>query len=351
MRRVLVAALVIAASTTSVMAAQTEIRARSATITIGGRLQAQTLTSSVGSANTIETKIRRARIFFGVAVGDLLRASILPSFEDGVLQLQDAFVSLHFDPAFVLSMGQMKRPSEVFEMVSSTRLSIIERDGRVPGAGDCSGIGGVCSFSRLTENLSFSGRDTGLRISGTVGRFSYGATVMNGTGINTRDENDGESFSVRTDIEVGSGLLVGGFLGSHDYLNPEGATDRATAYGVDLDWGEWTDGVHVQAAWVVGDNWKVLDSGQNPAKFMTGQAVITYFIPVGWERWAGIEPLARISWADPDRSVTDDGGWIFTPGLSLFISGRNKIGTNLDIYVPETGGTEFSFKLQAFAYF
>lgn len=47
----------------------------------------------------------------------------------------------------------------------------------------------------------------------------------------------------------------------------------------------------------------------------------------------------------------NDTAWLLTPGLSFFVSGRNKIGTNLDIYVPEQGGSDFSFKRQAFLYF
>lgn len=350
-KRVLVGVLAIAAATPNVVAGQTEIRARDATITIGGRVQVQTLTSSVDGANSIETKMRRGRIFAGVTVGDLLQARIQPDFTGSNMQLQDAVVALHFAPGFVLSMGQMKRPSELFEMSTSTRLGIIERDGRVPGAGDCSGVGGLCTFSRLTEKLSFSGRDTGLQVSGTAGRFSYAAMVMNGTGINKSDENGAESFSARTSIDVGSGVALGGFVGSHDYLDPGGNTDRATAYGVDLDWGEWAEGVHFQVAWVAGDNWKELDIGGDPANFMTAMAVITYFVPIESDQWAGIEPLGRISWSDPDRDVADDGGWLLTPGLSFIISGRNKIATNLDIYAPETGSTELSFKLQAFVYY
>lgn len=330
---------------------QTEIRARSATLTVGGRLHAQASASSAEEAVSFDTFLRRARVFVGIEINDFLDARILPDFAGGKTALQDAYVRLNFDPAFRVSMGQFKRASEVFELDSSTRLAIIERDGRVAGVDDCTGVAGVCSFSRMMEKLEYSGRDTGVRIDGAVGRFSYVATATNGTGINVKDENAGKSYAARAQVEVAEGVAVGGFLGFHDYLDGTGDTEYATAFGADLNWGGWTDGPHLQAAIAGGDNWKELGAAGDPVTFVTGQAVLTYYVPLDSERWSGIEPLGRISFADPDTDTDEDAAWIFTPGLSLFISGRNKIGTNLDIYVPDTGGTEVSFKLQTFLYF
>jgi len=59
----------------------------------------------------------------------------------------------------------------------------------------------------------------------------------------------------------------------------------------------------------------------------------------------------RISYADPDSDSSDDGGLIFTPGLMFYVSGKNKVCANLDIWSPQTGDTEFSFKVQSFLYF
>ena len=59
----------------------------------------------------------------------------------------------------------------------------------------------------------------------------------------------------------------------------------------------------------------------------------------------------RLSHADPDSDAADDGGLLFTPGLMLYVTGKNKIGFNVDVYSPQTGDTEWSFKLQSFLYF
>jgi len=350
-RQAAVIALAVALSTPLTALGQTQIRARAATITVGGRLHIQTTTSSAPDASSFDSFLRRARIYFGVEVSDFFEARILPDFAGGEVALQDAYASLNFDPRFVVSFGQLKRASEVFELNSSTQLAIIERDGRIPGVGDCSGTGGVCTFSRLTEKLEYSGRDMGLRVEGSQGRLSYIATVTNGTGVNVPDQNDGKSVSGRAAVEVTGDLALGAFAGLHDYPDATGATAFGRAFGADVDWGGWYEGWHLQAALVVGDNWRQLDTAGEAARFLTGQAVVTYYVPVDSGRWAGIEPLARISWGDPDTATPDDGAWLVTPGLSFFVSGRNKIGTNVDIYMPEEGDSELSFKAQAFVYF
>ena len=47
----------------------------------------------------------------------------------------------------------------------------------------------------------------------------------------------------------------------------------------------------------------------------------------------------------------DDGGIVFTPGLMFYLEGKTKIGANLDVWSPQTGGTELSFKVQTYLYF
>ena len=173
--------------------------------------------------------------------------------------------------------------------------------------------------------------------------------MTNGTGVNVQDENDGKSYAGRAVVEVSDGFRIGAFMGIHDYDNVLGRTQYGTAFGVDLDWGGWST-VHVQTALVGGDNWKELDATGGTARFMTGQAVVTYYIPVDSERWAAIEPLVRVSWGDPDTDTADDAAWLVTPGLSMFVSGRNKIGANLDLYLPQEGDSDVSLKLQAFLY-
>ena len=39
---------------------------------------------------------------------------------------------------------------------------------------------------------------------------------------------------------------------------------------------------------------------------------------------------------------------LFTPGVMFHLAGGNNIAANLDVWSPETGQTEWSFKIQTY---
>ena len=65
----------------------------------------------------------------------------------------------------------------------------------------------------------------------------------------------------------------------------------------------------------------------------------------------GAEPLARISWGDPNRRLAGDDGLLVTPGLMLYFGPRVRIGAGLDIWEPRSGKGACSFKAQAYLRF
>ena len=87
---------------------------------------------------------------------------------------------------------------------------------------------------------------------------------------------------------------------------------------------------------------------------MAGQVIGTYKLGIrGNPYLEAMEPLVRVSYADPDDDTADDGGLLVTPGIQFFFVGRNKIALNLDILLPESedDGTEFSFRAQSSVHF
>lgn len=349
MRRLLCFLALLTASSVGPLAAQT-LSARAADIRLGGRLHAQYAASSVAEVNN-DFFLRRARFTADLTVSDFFAARVQPEFAGGTAALQDAYITLAPSESFEISMGQFKRGFDLFELSSSTDLSIIERDGRVEGVGGCAGVGGACSYSRLTEKLDFAGRDQGLRLEASRGAVGFVATLTNGTGINVADENDAKSFSGRVTFDVVPGVTLGGQVGVHDYVDPGDENASAVAWAADVEFGGWRDGIHFQAAVVGGDNWKVLRASGEEAAFTAAQAVLSYYRSLDAGRFAGVEPLARVSWADPDGDAADDAALIFTPGLMLYVTGKNKIGFNVDVFAPQAGDTEYSFKIQSFIYF
>ena len=350
MRRIVTALSLVALSLPSAQASAQEISARSADIRLGGRMHTQYSASSVGEAEN-DFFFRRVRLILDVDVTDFFTARIQPDFAGGETQLQDAYVRFNVSDAFRLSVGQFKRAFDLFELASSTDLSLIERDGRVEGVSSCAGVGGACSYSRLTEKLGFAGRDQGVKIELSGDRVSFQGTATNGTGINTSDENDAKSYSGRISVEASDNVTVSGQVAVHDYLDDDNENAYAPAWAADVEVGGWRDGLHVQAGLASGDNWKELDASGEAVPFMAYQGVLSYYVPLEGPRWVGVEPLARVSFADPNGDEDDDGAVIFTPGLMLYVQGKNKIGFNLDVFSPQTGDTEYSFKVQAFLYF
>lgn len=344
-------ALVSAPLVPTTLEAQTTISSRAATLQIGGRLHTQYRSSSVDAADS-DFFIRRARVIVDGTFNDFFVGRVQTDFAGGGATLLDAYVRMDFDEAFRLSVGQFKRSFDIFELDSSTDLSIFERDGRIPGFSSCTGVGSVCSLSRLTEALDYAGRDAGVRVDGTSGTFTYQATLTNGTGVGVPDENDGKSFSGRGGVALSDQLTVSANVGLHDYV-VAGDTDRALAWGVDGQWGTWRDGLLVQAAVVGGDNWASLEAPGDPRQFLSFQAMGSYYRPLDGDRLIGVEPLFRLSVADPAGSIDDDGGTLLTPGVMLYLLGKNKVGANLDYYIPQSPGldSELVFRIGTFLYF
>lgn len=326
-----------------------EVAGRAATVTLGGSIQTQYTVSSVAGADN-DFFFRRARLAVDVEVNDFLGGFFQPDFAGAVVTFRDAYMRLTFSDALEVSVGQFKRAFDLFQLASSNDLSLVERDGRIEGLSVCTGVGSICSYGRFVERLGYSDRDQGARIAGELGRVRYQATLTNGTGGTNPDENDRKSVSGRATLAITEDLRVSGQLGIHDYVDPAG-NRTASAMAADLEYGTWRDGLLVQAAAVRGDNWLALDAGRDPASFFALQGFASYYHPLGRSRLAGVEPLARVSWADPDSNADDDAGLLLTPGLMLYVSGRTKIGVNLDVYVPQAGDAEYSLKALTHLYF
>ena len=345
------ALLVVGASTTPRdAAAQMAVTGRAATLEVGGRLHTQYHASSLEVADN-DFFIRRARLRADAAIDDWIGGTLMVDFAGGQAALQDVFVRFEVSETFNVSVGQIKRAFDLFELHSSTDLSLIERTGAIGGLSTCAGVASICSYSRFTEQLSYAGRDQGVRVEGASGTLSYQITATNGTGINVGDENDLKSFSGRVTLASSELLRTSAQLAFHDYVGPGDENATAVAWGGDVEYGTWRDGLLVQGGVVIGDNWALLDPTDDPAGFVTLQAVASYYRPLDGERIVGVEPLARLSYGDPNMDGDDDGGLLFTPGFMAYFGGRNKIGANLDVYAPQTGDTEWSFKVQTFLYF
>ena len=322
-------------------------------IEFGGRLHTQLATSSAAGGKSLDFFTRRARFTVDIRVSPLLDARVQPEFGGGSLDLKDAYFRLNFDPALRLSTGQFKRAFDIFELDSSTDIVVVERTGRIDGLAGCGGTGGTCSLSRFTQKLAHSGRDVGVKVDGSVGEgFSYMATLTNGTGAVGADENSGKSLAGRASVRIADRVWISGNASRHDYLDGEGGTAVATAFGGDLEIGGFREGTHLQIGAASGANWRMPDppAGEAP-RFLAVQAIISRHFPVEGRSWEAIEPVLRASWGDPNRGDDGDDGVLVTPGVFLYVKGKSRIGASLDAYRPGSGTTEYSFKVQTYLHF
>lgn len=327
---------------------------------LSGRLHVQFNTTSVDEVNgtplaSSEFLIRRARLTFDVTFNDLVSARIEPDYgTGGTFNLKDAYVRLTFDPALRATLGQFKRPFDLFELTSSSQILVVERAGGIRGVDGCGPLGTVCSLSALTEDLELSDRDLGVMVDGTLpgGRVRYAASLTNGQGLNARETNGNKSYTGRVSVTLVRDVVVGVNAARKDYVHPTSGAERfVTGWGADVEIGNFTRGVHVQAGVVGGGNWTIGTTAEAVATFLAAQAIATYKIPLAHKYLRAVEPVARASWGDPDTDAPDDGGWLLTPGLILHFGGRTSLHANVDVWRPQEGDTEYSFKSQMFFYF
>ncbi len=323
----------------------------------GGRAHLQfNTTSTGGDAPSSEFLVRRARIWAAVRVNEWLDGSVLVDMAGSTASARYAFMRMSLSPALRISVGQFKQAFDRFELMSSSDMLLVERDGIIRGTStECPGLGGQCTYSRFSERLGLSSLDVGLLFQGDLadGRLQYLASVTNGTGPNRREVNDTKSFSGRVAMGVTKGIVVGLNLSAHDYSRTLTASDEhATAWSADVEIGDFAGGFHALAAVLGGENWRAPPTGPDLAEFLTAQTVLSYRVALTPEgRARGFEPLTRISWGDPDDGHTGDGGVMVTPGVAIHFEGKNKLIGNLDVWQPEEGPRAWSFKASAMIIF
>ena len=103
---------------------------------------------------------------------------------------------------------------------------------------------------------------------------------------------------------------------------------------------------------MLGDNWRNLDVAGDESRFLTWQGIATYrFSRDDGARVRAVEPVARVSWGDPDRDTISDAGLLLTPGVMVHFQGRNKIAFNVDLWRPQQGPRHWGLKAQSYLYF
>jgi hypothetical protein len=263
----------------------------------------------------------------------------------GRLTLRSAWVAFELDSALVVRAGQMKKPFGVMWLTSGTTTPVIERGVRIRGLTDALRAADEGTLAVLRDELvvgehyalldvqRYTAYDMGLMLEGRRGSLAWAGGVFNGGGADTRAENAGVSGAARVTWQapVRAPLTLGAGW-SRRVMNWPRAVDAETragnAFEVDVELGGFRRGL-----WVLGE---VATGDQLAAqqRFVGAQLITAYYMGGGTGRVEGWEPVARVSYGDPDRSVAGDEGVLLTPGVNLYFVGRNRLMLNWDLYLP-----------------
>lgn len=320
-----------------------------------GRVQIQVNTTSVteddlGPGNAPPaTALETRRLYFGTAFSydDWITGVVQADFGGATAALTDGYINLALSDGFSVRAGQFKQPFGLFELRSNTQILTIERSVRIRGVEDLVGVPGETHW--LLDESGYLGRQIGVMAHGQAGQVGWAAGVFNGEGTNTREDEGSKAYVGRLTYALGAPLVVGGAVS----VQPTGQFDangdeiQAAAFAVDAEWGEFRgDGLHVMAEVMVGDN-PLIIVNNDPSRMVGGQVAAAYFMPRDGDRVEGLEPVLRLSWADPNTDVSDDEGLLLTPGINTYFSGRNRFMVNGEVYVPSVTGVDAQYGLVA----
>lgn len=362
---------------------QVRIDSEASEITVSGLLQTQLATSScadvpdaeadgspcVQDVPAVDLFLRRVRLKVDVRLNDWIEARVQPDFaEVDEFRLRDAYGRLNLQPGAEhpharITVGQFKRPFDGFQLASSADILTIERDLDVPGVPQEVAL----SFDELTTRNRLSDRDIGVMVDGFTpdGRVRYWLGAFNGRGTNDNGDLDTEKQVVgRLAVDLRAGSLplevaLAGAVTDVPFTRADGQLD-ARYFGALEAWAELGapgGGPHVQAGVVAGKNALEgegggapdLEGGEPLASMLAWQAIGSYGIAVDDSYFfEAVEPVLRITMADPNTGLGDDIVWGLTPGVQIGFAGRTELAVNWDIvlFASDALDSEGSFKAQ-----
>ena len=85
--------------------------------------------------------------------------------------------------------------------------------------------------------------------------------------------------------------------------------------------------------------------------FDAKQIQVSWYLSHNSDRIVGVEPMVRVSIADPNKRSYNEGGMLFTPGFAAYFQGRSRVSANLDMYRSSRDGTFWALRVGTLLYF
>ena len=358
-----------------------EFEADALKIELGGRFQTELATSSCSDFTSsappstlcskdvpsLDMFIRRARFTLDIQVNEWISGRFQPDFSAiDQLELKDAWGRVDLQPgaktsAARIKVGHFKRPFDGFQLTSSTQFLTVERDLDIASISSTKAL----SLDELTTKNLLSDRDVGIMVDGGLAgdRFHYWVGAFNGQNAGTnKDTDNAKQVIARAQVKLTAGahplkIAAAGAVTDVPFTRANASLDsrQMGAFELFAELGDFKGGAHAQAGVILGKNRLEnklgsepdLEAGDPLANMVTWQAIGAWKFDVADNFFfEAIEPVFRVTMADPNRDLGNDVVWGFTPGVEIFFDGRNKIALNWDFVSFAANGTdsENSFK-------
>lgn len=222
--------------------------------------------------------------------------------------LLDALAEVLLDEKFNLRAGQFLVPFSLESTTSAGRLLTINRS-RV-----------VDLLAPGRDNNS-TGRDLGLVAFGRISIFQYSLGLVNGAGINRKDDNSRKDFAGRLTASPGRGLRLGLSVYNGRRFDTTAATNLArNRFGLEVNWDFRL--FHLWAEYI---------EGRDDLTKKYGWYVQTAFDfkPETYQL------VLKLDHFDPDRSLPGNSTTVFTAGANWFLSPASKLQANFEYHRRE----------------
>ncbi|MBN2185254.1 MAG: hypothetical protein JW746_07995 [Candidatus Krumholzibacteriota bacterium] len=258
-------------------------------------------------------------------------------FKEDSPYLLDAFITYtRFGEKAKISFGQFKQP---FGMERNT---------------SCSGLYTV-NRSKVTETLAMD-RDMGIMVLGKLGgKFNYNLALMNGTGINSEDDNVGKDIVGRVSyapldlVTVGSGFRYG----KAPNTDPNMDDDKFTRFSTDftVNYREFM----LQGEYIYGkdEGSYTTGGGCSPEPLVTHTGSVErqgFFLTALYETKWNLQPVYKYELYDPDMDSEVDIQHFHTLGFNYFINEWTRIQVNyvrgIEEQVPAMDNDAFYIQMQ-----
>ncbi len=273
-----------------------------------------------------EFRVRRARLTASgnltEALGYKLTASLdgpSPASSASTVKLWDAYMTYKFNPFAIVTLGQLKYDFSLEGLEATPdRVPVL----RAEVINDIAGKLG-------TKGGSF--RDIGAKVNGGFKKalgLTYGVGFINGSGINTGDNNADKDIVGRVTVSPVEGLTIGasGFKGKGQDETTVFEV-KETAYGVDAEYVNW--GLRLRGEYLAGkwENWDVATGAASSGKTQK---------PNGWYLQASYKPppvpdlevMGRYEDYKKDSNTGNSHLKTTTMGVTYYLKGKTRITAN-----------------------